>query len=58
MSMFDQDSDEVVLTIPKLMPTNADLFRSFRNQPANMMIQAYYCHSIIRYQPEYHYHLD
>ena len=39
MSMFDQDADEGVFPIPKKMPTNQELFISFRNQTANMMIE-------------------
>ena len=37
--MFDQDADEGVFPIPKKMPTNQELFISFRNQTANMMIE-------------------
>ena len=39
MSMFDEGADELVFAIPKVIVTNTDLFRSLRNQSANMMIQ-------------------
>jgi len=39
MSMFDEGADELVFSIPKAMSINADLFRSFRNQRANMMVE-------------------
>jgi hypothetical protein len=39
MSMFDEGADELVFSIPKAMSIDADLFRSFRNQRANMMVE-------------------
>ena len=39
MSMFDEGADELVFPILKSNATHADLFRSYRNQTAKMVVE-------------------
>jgi len=39
MDIFDENADELRFPIPKKMSTNEELFRSYRNQQAIMLVQ-------------------